>query len=65
MKRSSLLCSDYELIDNHDQARRVAGKIIANNPAFRLADYASSQPYRHPAPLERIIDALREAGLPE
>jgi tetratricopeptide (TPR) repeat protein len=60
-----ILCSDYELTDNHDQARRAAEKIIANNPVFRLADYARSQPYQHPAPLERIIDALREAGLPE
>jgi class 3 adenylate cyclase/tetratricopeptide (TPR) repeat protein len=60
-----ILCSDYELTDNHDQARRTAEKIIANNPVFRLANYARSQPYQHPAPLERVIDALREAGLPE
>jgi hypothetical protein len=40
-----ILCSDYELTDNHVLARRSAEKIIANNPTFRLADYARSQPY--------------------
>ncbi len=60
-----ILCSDYKLADDHDRARRVADEIIAGNPAFRLSDYAKSQPYKNPAALDRLMDVLREAGLPE
>jgi class 3 adenylate cyclase/TolB-like protein len=60
-----ILCSDYNLAADHDQARRVADEIIASDPAFRLSDYAKSQPYKNPAALERLIAGLREAGLPD
>ena len=60
-----ILCSGYELAADHEQARSTADNIIASNPTFSLADYAKRQPYKHPAPLNRVIDALREAGLPE
>lgn len=60
-----ILCSDYQLGDDHEQARNTAEKIIANNPSFSLNNYASTQPYKDPAPLSRVIEALREAGLPE
>ncbi len=60
-----ILCSNYKLNADHDQARRVADEIIASDPAFRLSAYAKSQPYKNPAALERLIASLREAGLPE
>jgi class 3 adenylate cyclase len=60
-----ILCSDYNLAADHDQARRVAAEIIASDPTFRLSTYAKSQPYKTRAPLERVIEALREAGLPD
>ena len=60
-----ILCSDYNLAADHDQARRVAAEIIASDPTFRLSTYAKSQPYKTQAPLERVLEALREAGLPD
>ncbi|MDJ0981680.1 MAG: adenylate/guanylate cyclase domain-containing protein [Kiloniellales bacterium] len=60
-----ILCSDYKLTADHDQARRIADEIIASNPTFRLSDYAKSQPYKNPAALDRLMDILREAGLPD
>ena len=60
-----ILCSDYELSNAHGQARRVADEIITSDPAFRLSDYAKSQPYKNPAALDRLIGILREAGLPD
>jgi class 3 adenylate cyclase len=60
-----ILCSDYNLAADHDEARRVAAEIIASDPTFRLTTYAKSQPYKTRAPLERVIEALREAGLPD
>ncbi|MEQ8356087.1 MAG: adenylate/guanylate cyclase domain-containing protein [Kiloniellaceae bacterium] len=60
-----ILCSDYKLTADHDQARHVADEIIASDPAFRLSDYAKSQPYRNPAALDRLMAILRETGLPD
>jgi class 3 adenylate cyclase/TolB-like protein len=60
-----ILCSDYNLAADHDQAQRVAAEIIASDPTFRLSTYAKSQPYKTQAPLERVLEALREAGLPD
>ena len=60
-----ILCSDYNFAADHDQARGIADEIIANDPTFRLSTYAKSQPYKNPMPLERVIEALREAGLPD
>jgi class 3 adenylate cyclase len=60
-----ILCSDYSLAANRDQARRVADEIIASDPGFRLSAYAKSQPYKNPAALEHLIANLREAGLPD
>jgi len=60
-----ILCSDYALAADQDQARRVADEIIASDPAFRLSTYAKSQPYKNPAARERLIASLREAGLPD
>jgi class 3 adenylate cyclase/lipopolysaccharide biosynthesis regulator YciM len=60
-----ILCADYKLAENHDKARTTAEQIIASNPSFSLTNYAKSQPYKDPAQLDRVIGALREAGLPE
>ena len=60
-----ILCSDYKLLSDHDQARRVAHEIINSDPVFRLSEYAKSQPYKNPAALDRLMDILREAGLPD
>ena len=60
-----ILCSDYKLAANHDQARLIANEIIASNPTFNLSAFAESQPYRNPAKLDSLIAALRDSGLPE
>ena len=60
-----ILCSDYKLAADHKQAQSIADEIIASDPEFRLSTYASSQPYKNPAPFDRVIGALREAGLPD
>ncbi len=59
-----ILCSDYILAADQDQARRVADQVIASDPAFSLSSYAKRQPYKNPAMLDRLITALGEAGLP-
>lgn len=60
-----ILCSDYSLAGQRQQAQRLAQEIIAIEPTFSIAKYAESQPYRHDATLRRLVDSLRKAGLPE
>ena len=60
-----ILCSDYMLKDDKEEAKRIADQIIASNPEFSLSTYSKSLPYKHPETLDRLIFALREAGLPD
>jgi adenylate cyclase len=58
------LCSDYALAEEDDHARKVAAQIIALDPEFRVSSFASSQPYRETAKLDKVVNALTAAGLP-
>ena len=60
-----VLCSDYQLAGEHEQAKRVSDDIIDRDPPFRLSTYAESQPYKNAASLESVMQALRDAGLPD
>ena len=60
-----ILCSDYKLANYHEQAQEIANEIISDDPSFRLSTYAKSQPYRHSSQFDKIMGALREAGLPD
>jgi adenylate cyclase len=46
-----------------DAARQAASEILAMEPGFRLRRFATSQPYRDPAALGRLVDSARGAGL--
>jgi tetratricopeptide (TPR) repeat protein len=45
-------------------AQRVAREIVELEPAFSLARHAAQEPYREQAVLDRVVDELRSAGLP-
>ncbi len=45
-------------------ARQIAARILQLEPTFCLTDFAKTQPYQNARDLERLIDRLREAGLP-
>jgi len=59
-----VLCSAYGFSRDEDRARMVANEIMDTDPAFRLSEYAENLPYKSPEMRERLINALREAGLP-
>jgi adenylate cyclase len=48
---------------NLEQAREAADRVRDIDPAFKLCEYAATQPYRNPDDLERLLGRLREAGL--
>jgi serine/threonine protein kinase/tetratricopeptide (TPR) repeat protein len=60
-----VLCSDYQLAGKHDDAQRVAADVRDRNPTFGLTAYAERQPYKDPTRLDLVVQALRNAGLPD
>jgi adenylate cyclase len=60
-----VLCSDYILAGQPQQARRAAQEIVAIEPTFSTGRYVAGQPYREAQTLQRLASSLRAAGLPE
>lgn len=59
------LCGDYILSASTKEARKVAQQILRSDPSFSIACYAESQPYKDTAALDRIVESLERAGLPD
>ena len=47
------------------EARAAAAEVLKLNPKFSLRAYKAYAPYRYAADLERALQGLRKAGLPE
>jgi serine/threonine-protein kinase len=60
-----VLCSDYQLTGDSERAAALAKRVRDRDPTFRLSTYAGNHPYRDAASLERVMGALRDAGLPD
>ena len=54
-----------DAVGDAEGANAEAGALMAKAPRFRLSRWAPTQPYRDPAVLERQLDALRRAGIPD
>jgi hypothetical protein len=50
-------------LGRHDEARAVAAEVLQLKPDFHLR--AEAPPYRYEADAEHLLDAMRQAGLPE
>ena len=48
-----------------EEAREAWRGLMRINPAFSLEHRCKVLPYKNPADLERIVEGLRKAGLPE
>jgi adenylate cyclase len=48
-----------------ERARAYVQKILSTHPNYAISKIAILEPYKEPADLERLIDGLRKAGLPE
>ena len=59
-----ILCGDYMISGFLEEAKSLAREIIELDPKFSLDKYADTQPYKNEATLNRLIDELREVGLP-
>jgi adenylate cyclase len=48
-----------------DRAKAALGKFLVTRPAYTLTNYASGEFFKNPDDLNRVVAALRKAGLPE
>ena len=60
-----LLAATYVMLGREKEARKHAEEVIRINPKFTLKGYAKTQSYKNQTDIDRWIDALRKAGLPD
>jgi len=59
------LASTYAEAGDEGAARAAAKELLARDPKFSIEKYAKRLNFKNPEDLERILDGLRKAGLPE
>jgi len=59
------LTAAYSLANRHQEAHIQAAEVLRINPRFSVEETAKLAPYRNQADLERYLEALRKAGLPD
>ena len=55
----------YSEVGRDEEARAAASEVLKRNPKFSLNQARNRIPYQDPAEVDRIIAALRKAGLPD
>ncbi|WP_246704484.1 tetratricopeptide repeat protein [Rhizobium sp. P32RR-XVIII] len=60
-----LLAATYAQLGRPEDARRAASELLKINPDFSIERYTSRAPYRDKALLDKYVEGLRLAGLPE
>ncbi len=59
------LASTYAEAGREEAARIAATELLTRNPKFSVKEFAKFQAWKNPEDLERLLDGLRKAGLPE
>ena len=60
-----LLTANFVHLGLMDEAREQARQILRLHPEFTISRWRHRPPYRDEAFVERFVDALRKAGLPD
>jgi TolB-like protein len=60
-----LLAANYAHLGRMTKARAQAAKVMQLHPEFTISQWRNRPPYRDSAILERYIEGLRKAGLPD
>ncbi len=55
----------YAALEMKQEAKKAAGRILRVNPGFTLRAFGSYVPFTDKRDLQRNIEMLRKAGLPE
>jgi adenylate cyclase len=59
------LAASYSSLNRPEEARKAVKEFLRLNPGFSLDLYANTLPYKNQQKLDKYINALRKAGLPE
>ncbi len=59
------LCICHALMGQLDEARALVDDLLARDPGFRISEFAARYPLRRADDLERLVQGLRAAGVPE
>jgi adenylate cyclase len=59
------LAASYSSLNRTEEARKAVEEILRINPTFSLEYYANTLPFKNHEKLDKYINALRKAGLPE
>jgi tetratricopeptide (TPR) repeat protein len=62
---SYYLAASYAHLGLIDRARACGAEILRTRPGFALGQVAMTESFKDPADLERLLDGLRKAGLPD
>jgi tetratricopeptide (TPR) repeat protein len=57
------LAATYSLLGQDKEAHAEAEEVLKINPKFSLESYAKTVPFKNQAQLDRLVEALRKAGL--
>jgi adenylate cyclase len=57
------LAGTYSLLGRNEEARAEAEEVLRLNPKFSLESYAKTLPFKNQAQIDRLVEALRKAGL--
>jgi adenylate cyclase len=57
------LAGTYSLLGRNEEARAEAEEVLRLNPKFFLESYAKTLPFKNQAQIDRLVEALRKAGL--
>jgi len=58
------LAGIYSLLDRQEEASAAAKKVLEIDHSFSVERYSKAWPYKNPADLKLLVDALKNAGLP-
>ncbi len=61
----NMLAATYAEADRMQEARATVQELLERHPGFSIKRSAKISRYKDPAELERVLDNLRKAGLPE
>jgi tetratricopeptide (TPR) repeat protein len=57
------LAAAYSKLGREEDARAAAGEVLNINPTFSLEQWAKTHMYKNQADFDRLVTALRKAGL--
>jgi adenylate cyclase len=59
------LAASYMLLGKEEKARFHAAEVLKTNPGYSLKGFEIRNPFKNPADVERFLEPLRKAGIPE